>query len=259
MARSRRLRAIPAITAMGAQRAMSDFTPAFDYLMSHEDAHAHAWLTGHDPAQAEKMGKVTVDSGGRTRFGIAEKFHPSLHKDFFSMPASDALAQAEIIYRAEYWGPMRLGELLNQAVASKIFDMGVNMGRNPAALLAQRAANGLLLGRSLAPPIDGKIGSRTLSALNACPAAALIETLSNLSKIFYSDLAAKKPENKKYLEGWLKRAAAAPPGVALSSQQSAMPDRDIESSVHRTIGSSGHHPTAPQPSAPGSPSAKEER
>ncbi|HEX7289469.1 MAG TPA: glycosyl hydrolase 108 family protein [Candidatus Angelobacter sp.] len=218
---------------------MSDFTPAFDYLMSHEDAHAHAWLLGHDPAHAEKMGKVTVDSGGRTRFGIAEKFHPSLHKDFFTMPAADALAQAEIIYRAEYWGPMRLGELLSQAVASKIFDMGVNMGRNPATILAQRAANGLLLGASLAPPIDGKTGSRTLGALNACPAAALMETLSNLSKIFYNELAAKKPENKKYLEGWLKRAAATPPGIALSSQQATVSQNEAVSTQQSALSQRG--------------------
>jgi lysozyme family protein len=65
------------------------------------------------------------------------------------------------------------------------------------------------------------MGSRTLGALNACPAAALMETLCNLSTIFYSELAAKRPADKRNLEGWLKRAAAVPPGIALRSPQSA--------------------------------------
>jgi hypothetical protein len=92
---------------------MADFKTAFLFTLQHEDS--------------TRSGKVTVDAGGRTRFGIAEKFHPDLPAEFFTGPAEDALAEAEKIEEREYWGCMRLGEVENQNVANKLFDMGVNM------------------------------------------------------------------------------------------------------------------------------------
>ena len=83
----------------------------------------------------------TADGGGRTRFGIAEKFHPDLPEEFFTGPAEDALAEAEKIEEREYWNSMRLAEVENQNAANKIFDMGVNMGVRQAGVYAQRAVN----------------------------------------------------------------------------------------------------------------------
>lgn len=117
---------------------MADFEPAFDFVMSHEDPH--------------RSGKVTEDAGGRTRFGIAGKFHPELKEEFFSGPADEALKQAEEIMRRDYWQPMRLDEIRNQNVAAKIFDMAVNMGVHQAAVYAQRAANGMITARGAQSP-----------------------------------------------------------------------------------------------------------
>ena len=116
---------------------MADFKAAFAFVLQHEDA--------------TRSGKVTVDAGGRTRFGIAEKFHPDLLEEFFSGPAEDALAEAEKIEEREYWDAMRLAEVENQCVASKLFDMGVNMGVRQAAVYAQRAANALVAGDARVP------------------------------------------------------------------------------------------------------------
>ena len=60
---------------------MADFNLAFIFVLQHEDSTC--------------SGKVTVDAGGRTRFGIAEKFHPDLPEEFFTGPAEDALGEAE--------------------------------------------------------------------------------------------------------------------------------------------------------------------
>ena len=68
---------------------MADFKTAFLFTLQHEDS--------------TRSGKVTVDAGGRTRFGIAEKFHPDLPEEFFTGPAEDALAEAEKIEEREYW------------------------------------------------------------------------------------------------------------------------------------------------------------
>jgi lysozyme family protein len=173
--------------------AMADFKPAFAFVLQHED-----------PARS---GKVTEDAGGRTRFGIAEKFHPDLPEEFFDGPAEDALAEAEKIEEQQYWEPMRLAEVENQDVAGKLFDMAVNMGVRQAAIYAQRALNGLAgPGERLAE--DGVIGARTLAAINAARPVMLYQLLCELSAGHYRHVAAMNPAQAVNLAGWIKRASA---------------------------------------------------
>jgi lysozyme family protein len=179
---------------------VAEFKPAFQFMMDHEDA--------------KREGKVTYDGDGRTRFGICEKFHPELPEEFWTCDAAKALSWAQMIYRSDYWAACRLGEIVDQAIASKIFDISVVMGRKEAVTLAQRAANGLLLGSAKAPAIDGKIGPQTIAALNSCPPQNVVESLCNLSKIIFCEDAAKHPEKQVDLNGWLNRAAAVPPHIS---------------------------------------------
>src|SRR5258708_22889915 len=105
---------------------MSDFALAFAHTMQFEDDPSHP-------------GRVTHDAGGRTRFGIADKFHPDLPEEFFTGPEEETRAQAEEIELEQYWKPLNLDGVEEQTVANKIFDMGVNMGAHQAAVLTQRA------------------------------------------------------------------------------------------------------------------------
>ena len=176
---------------------MAEFAPAFDFTMAHEDA--------------SRSGRVTTDAGGRTRFGIAEKFHPEIPKAFFdekAVPSGQAEETARLVLEHDYWERKELVRVASQDVANKLFDMAVNMGVRQAAIYAQRAANGLLMGSPAAPAVDGVIGDKTLAAINKCDPAALLETLRNLSKIHYYETAAKDPAQKENLKGWLRRAEA---------------------------------------------------
>lgn len=172
---------------------MADFKPAFAFVLQHEDS--------------TRSGKVTVDAGGRTRFGIAEKFHPDLPEEFFTLPAEDALAEAEKIEQREYWEAMRLDEVENQRVANKLFDMGVNMGVRQAGFYAQRAAN-VLVAMEARVAEDGVIGSRTLAAINSGDPIAYYQLLCEFSAAYYRHLAAVNPAQTVNLAGWLKRAEA---------------------------------------------------
>ncbi len=179
---------------------MSDFKEAFDFTMKHEDPRL--------------SGVVTVDAGGRTRFGIAQKFHPELPESFFDGPTEDALATAQHIEEHDYWNPMRLSEGENQNIANKLFDMAVNMGTHQAGYLVQRALNGLISSNSGAqapPPAvflaqDGLVGDHTLAAINAANPIALHQLLCELCKQFYRHIVANNPAQAPYLNGWLKRA-----------------------------------------------------
>jgi len=170
---------------------MADFKAAFEFVLQHED-----------PARS---GKVTVDAGGRTRFGIAARFHPDLPEEFFTGPAENALAEAEKIEEQEYWDSMRLGEVENQNVANKLFDMAVNMGVCQAAIYAQRTANALPTEGHMVE--DGVVGGKTLAAINAANAIAFHQLLCELSAAHYRHLAAVNPAQAVNLKGWLKRAS----------------------------------------------------
>ena len=172
---------------------MADFKAAFAFVLQHEDS--------------TQSGKVTVDAGGRTRFGIAEKFHPDLPEEFFTGSLEDALAEAEKIEQREYWEAMRLDEVENQNVANKLFDMGVNMGTRQAAVYAQRAANAVVAMDARVAE-DGVIGPKTLAAINAGDPMAYYQLLCELSAAHYRHLAAVNPAQAVNLAGWMKRAGA---------------------------------------------------
>lgn len=164
---------------------MADFKTAFLFTLQHEDS--------------TRSGKVTIDAGGRTRFGIAEKFHPDLPEEFFTGPAEDALAEAEKLEEREYWDRMRLTEVESQNVANKLFDMGINMGVRQAAVYAQRAAHVV---------DDGVIGGKTLAAINDADPMAYYQALCDLSVAHYRHVAAVNPSQAVNLAGWMKRAEA---------------------------------------------------
>ena len=213
---------------------MSTFPAAFEFVMNHEDP--------------QRSGKVTEDAGGRTRFGIAQKFHPELTPEFFSGPAEEALKQAKEILRRDYWDRMRLSDVSNQNVANKLFDMAVNMGVHQAGVYAQRAANGLISAqvalpsaveqrslsaaatansgdsrnaasadpyadlRPLVPMFrleeDGVLGDKSLAAINSFDPIAYYQLLCDLSQQHYVHVASINPAQSANLQGWLKRAAA---------------------------------------------------
>ncbi len=171
---------------------MADFKPAFAFVLQHEDA--------------TLSGRVTIDAGGRTRFGIAEKFHPELTGEFFTGPAEDALQEAKKIEERDYWDCLRLSEVENQNVANKLFDMAVNMGVRQAAVYSQRAVNALVRDAHLRE--DGVMGDKTLAAINAASPTACHQLLCELSAAHYQHVAAANPAQAVNLKGWLKRAEA---------------------------------------------------
>jgi lysozyme family protein len=169
---------------------MANFDEALTFVLRNEDPHL--------------SGIVTEDSGGRTRFGIAERFHPELGEDFYAAPLEIALEKAREIYRLDYWAAIRGDEIDDQRVATKLLDMAVNMGVRQAVVLCQRAVNadsGLLVE-------DGVFGPRTLRAMNQCEPEELLQHLREACAAFYQHLAAVRPEAQMYLRGWLARARA---------------------------------------------------
>lgn len=170
---------------------MANFDEALAFVLRNEDPHL--------------SGVVTEDSGGRTRFGIAERFHPDLGEAFYSESAEKALDIAGEIYRSEYWQPIRGDEIRDRQVATKMLDMAVNMGVRQAIVLCQRALNACA---AFQLAEDGLLGSRTMAVINDCDADVLLIHLREMCAAFYRHLAAVRPDMQEYLRGWLARARA---------------------------------------------------
>ncbi len=131
----------------------------------------------------------TDPRGGRTRWGIAEAFHPGIDLDHLTR--EDAVG----IYHTEYWTPIH-GADLPPALAMVLFDTAVQHGVGTAVGMLQA-----VLG---VQPIDQRMGPQTVArATNAVIPDVLVDLLARRA-VVYARLAAATV----YLKGWMRRLFA---------------------------------------------------
>lgn len=154
-----------------------------------------------DWEDATLSGKITVDAGGRTRLGIAERFHPELTETTFytSMGIIPAVNMAVGIYKAQYAEPLSIAEMANQNIANKMLSLGVNVGIKRAAMWLQAI---------LKIKADGSIGAFTLMALSDADPLGVLAALKERAVRFYVQDVQDHPELEPDLKGWLARANA---------------------------------------------------
>ena len=143
------------------------------------------------------------DRGGETKFGISKRSYPRFNIQSLTR------AQAKAIYLRDFWRPGRYSAIRSQSVATKAFDLAVNMGRKPAARLLQTAVNeldGRRLGGKL--KVDGIIGPRTLKAVNRISPANLLTELRAQAALRYARIALRDPTQTVFLKGWMRRAVS---------------------------------------------------
>ena len=100
----------------------------------------------------------------------------------------------------------RLGERLK----IKLFDTAVNVGVKQASKFLQSALNRLGAESATSLEIDGKIGPKTLAALCGQDEDIVLMLYAEEQARFYENLAARRPEQVKFLKGWLGRAGWIP-------------------------------------------------
>ncbi len=89
-------------------------------------------------------------------------------------------------------------------LATKVFDLAVNMVSNWAHQLVQRALRAT--GQDIFE--DGILGPMTLAAINKAYLSDLFAALKSEAAGYYRTLAATKPKRANFLKGLLKRAYA---------------------------------------------------
>jgi Putative secretion activating protein len=177
---------------------MSNFDTAILTVLKHEGFYSN---DPHDP-------------GGPTKYGISLRYLQSLgdlnHDGFLDGDFNEdgrvnsedirymTQADALVLYRVQWWDRHQYEKIINQQIATKVFDLAVNMGAKQAHKCLQRAlrstCNVILLE-------DGILGEKTFSAVNNANPNELLSALRSEAAGFYRSL--NKP---RYLTGWLNRA-----------------------------------------------------
>ncbi|NOQ51729.1 MAG: secretion activating protein, partial [Desulfuromonadaceae bacterium] len=136
---------------------MANFDPAFIQTSVHEGGYVN------DPH----------DRGGETKYGISKKAYPDI--DIAALTFLDA----QEIYRRDYWQPLHLDDISDQALAEQIFDTAINCGQRTAGRLLQDADNLISHGADL--KTDGIIGPLTTHYINSyARKAELLSTIKGL-------------------------------------------------------------------------------
>ena len=162
---------------------MAEFLPAFERMIVNEGGYV--------------LHTVKDDRGGMTYAGIARAFHPNWPGwrviDQGETPPADLVRQ---FYRSNFWHPLRLDEVEHQDVAGNIFDFGVNAGLGTAAKLAQLVAG---------TTPDGKIGAKTLQALNTIDPDLFVARYALAKIARYRDIVTGNRTQQRFLVGWINR------------------------------------------------------
>ena len=101
--------------------------------------------------------------------------------------------QAQQIYGEDYYDERRIGEIENERIANAVFDMGVMSNFNNVGKTIQETLNDSMDANL---KIDGKIGDKTIDALNNIPDDKVDE--------FMQDLKENRIEYLQGLSGWDK-------------------------------------------------------
>ena len=155
----------------------------------------------------------SADPGGATNFGISLRWLRSQglygdldddgDVDIDDIKAID-LEAATRIYHEKWWNKYHYDRFVDCSIATKVFDMSVNMGGNRAHRILQQSINAL--GGNLV--VDGVIGPITMKSANIEDADVLLEEIRAEQKRFYLRLIAKRPALAVFRNGWIARAAA---------------------------------------------------
>lgn len=173
------------------------FEEAVNHAMLYEVGHhwkitpeVEAGLIG-TRAQRRAVGYVNdpADSGGETKFGIAQNANPDLNVRSLTWD------EAKDVYYRKYWLAGRCN-LLHPRVAVLHFDGCVNHGVRNASIFLQRAVG---------VEEDGQIGPVTLGEANSMDSLELCIRICEIRERFYQNIVKNKPSQAKFLNGWLSR------------------------------------------------------
>lgn len=159
------------------------------------------------------------DVGGATKYGISLTY---LERENYAYEILDdidfnknnyidsedirhmPIEVAKHIYRMCWWEKYRYGDINNDDLATRVFDISVNIGPLRCHKILQESINKNLR-QDFDIVVDGLMGPLTIATANGLCPATLSATFKERVAEFYRSICRKKPQRMKYLKGWLNR------------------------------------------------------
>jgi lysozyme family protein len=142
-----------------------------------------------------------LDSGGRTNLGVTQR----VWEEFVGHPVSEADMRALTpekvgkLYKQKYWNSAYC-EVLPKGLDYVVFDFAVNAGTGRSVKTLQQV---------IGVVADGIIGPRTMAAINGANTKNLVAKFSDARTDFYQGIVARKPDQARFIRGWLNRVEEA--------------------------------------------------
>jgi lysozyme family protein len=165
-----------------------------------------------------KFHKVEGDAGGATNYGISLRFLKNLSLDEADLDNDGHITENDIkalteekargFYLKHFWIHYQLGYIESEAVAVKLLNIFVNMRGKTAALIAQRALASCHIHDVKE---DGYLGPLSFAAINGSSftpslIAMYLASIRAHQECVYRLIVAKNESQRKFLNGWLRRA-----------------------------------------------------
>lgn len=176
-----------------------DYEKAFKFVMEHE-------VRAYGTEDQQSFVNHPDDPGGATNYGVSLRW---LRKNNYDVNGDGDIDIVDVevlneddaykIYKEFWWKRYGYGEFFSHDIATKVFDLSINMGPTQAHKILQRAC------RATSEPIaeDGVLGPVTLSTVNNIHPLVLLPAIRSEAAGFYRSLG-----REEFLKGWLNRAYA---------------------------------------------------
>ena len=138
-----------------------------------------------------------LDNGGRTNLGVTQR----VWEEWVGHPVSEADMKALTpekvapMYKMKYWNAAYC-EKLPKGLDYVVFDAAIMSGTGRSTKMLQQA---------IGVVADGVIGPRTMAAINDADPKDLVTKFSDARADFYQGIVARKPDQARFIRGWLNR------------------------------------------------------
>ncbi len=146
-----------------------------------------------------------ADRGGSTNFGVTQVV--AARHGYVGDMRLIPIEVVHGIYKETYWEKPGFAQVSSYlpALAQYLFDIGVNCGPGTAVMMLQEAVT--LLGQNPGE-VDGHLGTKTMKALTSLPAnlrPRLRQLVGVIHGAHYLEIVRKRPDQRVFLGGWLRR------------------------------------------------------
>ena len=184
---------------------MSEFLPAWEFMRPHEYNHQRNFTN------------IPGDPGGATMWGItvrALQGHGTLYDlnkdgvvDVADLKLMTEEQSRDEFYKPYYWDAPKLYLLDSQRIASKVFDMGVNLGPARAIMYLQQVIQAF--GSKIL--VDGHLGPVTAKLAASLNEQRVLDGLVLALCDHYTTWVGSNPvERTQFLDGLMARARSLP-------------------------------------------------